>query len=173
CVEGMRLIRDSIERVFRDGSDAAARTNMSLASLLGGLALANAGLGVVHGFAAPLGGLLDAHHGEICAAILPHGVAANIRALAPGGRGKFDEAARIVTGKPGATAPDLVSWLNGIVDKLEIRSLGQLGLKPEQVPEAVAKAAQASSMKANPITLNSEQLTNIASAALEGAPATI
>lgn len=173
CVEGMRLARIALGRAFSNGSDATARTEMSFTSLLGGLSLANAGLGVVHGFASPLGGVLKAHHGEICAAVLPHGVAANIRVLPSGKRSKFDEAGRILTASPNASAADLVTWLNDIVHRLGIRSLAQLGLQREQIPDLVTKAAAASSMKANPVTLNSEQLTEIATAAWEGCPAAI
>jgi len=87
CLEGMGRAARSLGRAYADGHDAAARTDMSLASLLGGLALANAGLGVVHGFAAPIGGAFEAPHGAVCAALLPHGMDANIRAL-PGSRAR-------------------------------------------------------------------------------------
>ena len=65
CVEGMRRAARSLPRVFADGRDAEARLDMSLASLFGGLALANAGLGAVHGFAAAIGGAFDAPHGAV------------------------------------------------------------------------------------------------------------
>ena len=103
CVEGMRRAARSLGRAFANGSDAEARADMSLASLLGGLALANAGLGVVHGFAAPIGGMFDAPHGAVCAALLPHGMEVNIRALrarAPGSEplGRYRTVARLLTG---------------------------------------------------------------------------
>ena len=81
CLEGMPRIVRSLERACVDGNDREARTDMSWASLLGGMALANAGLGVVHGFAAPVGGMFNAPHGAVCAALLPFGMRANIRAL--------------------------------------------------------------------------------------------
>ena len=68
-------------RLSSTGSDAAAREDMALASLFGGLALANAGLGAVHGFAGPLGGMFPAPHGAVCAGLLPHVMEANVRAL--------------------------------------------------------------------------------------------
>ena len=79
---------------------------MALASLLGGLALANAGLGAVHGFAAPIGGMFPAPHGAVCAALLPHVMAANIRALrerAPesAALARYETVARLLTGKAG------------------------------------------------------------------------
>ncbi len=81
CVEGIGRAAGALGRAYRDGTDSEARRDMALASLFGGLALANAGLGVVHGFAAPLGGSWNAPHGALCAALLPHGMAANIAAL--------------------------------------------------------------------------------------------
>ncbi len=72
CVEGIRRVAGALRRAYRDGSDREARGDMSFASHLGGLALANAGLGVVHGFASPLGGQWKAPHGALCAALLPH-----------------------------------------------------------------------------------------------------
>src|SRR5579871_2640819 len=77
CVDGIQRVAHSLRRAYHDGTDRDARRDMSLASLFGGLALANAGLGVVHGFASPLGGSWKAPHGALCAAILPHGMAAN------------------------------------------------------------------------------------------------
>ena len=116
CVDGMKRAAVHLPRAFTDGRDAEARENMSLAALFGGLALANAGLGVVHGFAAPIGGMFDAPHGAVCAAILPDGMEANIRALRerqPQDRalGRYSEIARILTGDPGATAEDGVQWV--------------------------------------------------------------
>jgi alcohol dehydrogenase class IV len=81
CVEGMRRAARSLRRAFEQGNEAAAREDMALASLFGGLALANAGLGAVHGFAAPVGGMFPAPHGAVCAALLPGVMAANVRAL--------------------------------------------------------------------------------------------
>ena len=82
CVQGIALAAGALGRVYRDGMDREARQDMALASLFGGLALANAGLGVIHGFAAPLGGSWNAPHGALCAALLPHGMAANVARFA-------------------------------------------------------------------------------------------
>jgi alcohol dehydrogenase class IV len=139
---------------------------MALASLLGGLALANAGLGAVHGFAGPLGGMLPAAHGMICAALLPEVMAANIRALterAPGHpcRGRFQETAALLTGLAGAKAEEGVSWVRQLGRRLGVPSLGRLGFEALQADEAVAKASRASSMKGNPISLTDEELDGI------------
>ncbi len=171
CVEGMRRVRESLEFVFKNGRDRGHRESMSFASLLGGLSLSNAGLGIVHGFAGPLGGMLNARHGELCAAVLPHGVLVNVRALrerAPtsAALAKYAEAARILAGKEHAEAEDLAPWLRELVQRLNIAPLADHGLTREQIPLLIEKAAQASSTKANPIVLTTEELREIAERAL-------
>jgi alcohol dehydrogenase class IV len=171
CSEGMQRVSSSLEKAFRDGRDTAARESMAFASLLGGLALANAGLGVVHGFAAPLGGMLKAPHGAICAAILPYGVAANIRALRerqPDSEAllKYREVARLVTGR--AQIDDLPRWLRDFTRRLGSRSLSELGLQRDKLLQVVQAAAQSSSMKANPLPLTTEELTLVLEEALAG-----
>jgi alcohol dehydrogenase class IV len=81
CVEGIRRVAGALHHAYHDGADRDARHEMALGSLFGGLALANAGLSVVHGFAAPLG--VNGRHrtGALCAALLPHGMEANMAAL--------------------------------------------------------------------------------------------
>jgi alcohol dehydrogenase class IV len=171
CIEGMRRVAASLERAFHDGRDVAARESMSMASLLSGLALANAGLGVVHGFASPLGVMLEAPHGALCAAVLPHGTAVNIKALRsrdPRGRAlqRYGEIARILTGRPEAEPEDGVRWIEALCTRLAIPNLRRYGLDQGQIPELVEKAARASSTKANPLQLTVEELTEIAERAL-------
>jgi alcohol dehydrogenase class IV len=139
---------------------------MAVASLFGGLALANAGLGAVHGFAGPIGGMFPAPHGAVCAALLPHVVEANLRALRRRETQgetlrRYDEVARLLTGDAGATADDGAGWLGKLVSDLRIPSLRAYGLTAEHSVELVEKAAQASSMKANPIVLTREELSEI------------
>ncbi|MGC2657345.1 MAG: iron-containing alcohol dehydrogenase [Bryobacteraceae bacterium] len=171
CRDGMRRIAASLPRAFHCGTDSAARESMAFASLLGGLALANAGLGVVHGFAAPLGGMLHAPHGALCAAVLPYGMAQNIAALrarAPGhpSLSKYREAACLMTGDSNAQPEDGVDWVRSLCNQLQIPSLKNLGLEASRIPELVGKAAQASSMKANPLLLNAAELTAVIQHAL-------
>jgi len=171
CLEGMARAARSLERVYTNGRDADARSDMSVASLLGGLALANAGLGVVHGFAAPIGGAFDAPHGAVCAALLPHGMAANIRALrtrAPEGDAlrRYTAIARILTGDAGAVAEDGAEWTARICRALQIPRLRSYGVAAEHAPSLVEKAARASSMKANPISLTAEELRDTLTRAL-------
>jgi alcohol dehydrogenase class IV len=135
------------------------------------MALANAGLGAVHGFAAPLGGMFPAPHGAVCAVLLPHVMAMNVRALAarnPEGPAlrRFDEVARWLTGQPDATAADGVRWVQELCSALAVPPLRTYGVSPGDVASLVEKATQASSMKANPIVLTKGELTEILAAAL-------
>jgi alcohol dehydrogenase class IV len=171
CVEGMRRAARSLRTAFTDGRNAAARADMAVASLFGGLALANAGLGAVHGFAGPIGGQFPAPHGAVCAALLPHVMEANLRALrqrqpAAQTLQRHEEVARLVTGNASATAEAGVEWVRTLVADLRIPSLAHYGLKREHTAELVGKASQASSMKANPITLTADELTEILKRAL-------
>jgi alcohol dehydrogenase class IV len=171
CVEGMRRAARSLRRAFTDGRTAAARTDMAVASLFGGLALANAGLGAAHGFAGPIGGQFPAPHGAVCAALLPHVMETNLRALrqrqpAAEALRRYEEVARLVTGSATATAEAGVEWVRKLVADLGIPSLGHYGLKQKHTAELVEKASQASSMKANPVALTPDELAGILQRAL-------
>ena len=166
CIEGIRRAASALPRVWENGGDLQARTDMAWASLLGGLALANGGLGAVHGFAAPIGGMFPAPHGAVCAALLPHAIAVNIQALrarAPASQalGRYAEVARLLTGGSQTTAEDGVRWTAEICRKLEIPPLRTYGVTEADIPDLVEKAAQASSMKGNPIVLTPEELRQI------------
>jgi alcohol dehydrogenase class IV len=171
CVEGMRRAAAALPRVCADGGDREARADMAWASLLGGLALANAGLGAVHGFAAPIGGRWAARHGAVCAALLPHAMEINVRALhsrAPAGAAlrRYGEVARLITGEPHATAEDGVRWVAELCRKLEIPPLRTYGVGQADVADLVVQGARASSMKGNPIALTGEELREIVARAI-------
>lgn len=171
CVEGIRRAAKSLRKAVEQGSDPAAREDMAVTSLFGGLALANAGLGAVHGFAAPFGGMFPAPHGAVCAALLPHVMAANIKALqgrAPGGvaLARYGEIGRLLTGMPQATAEDGVEWVAELVKDLQVPKFSQYGFNEKEIGSVVGKAAQASSMKANPVELNEATLAEILRAAI-------
>ncbi|HEY6169955.1 MAG TPA: iron-containing alcohol dehydrogenase [Verrucomicrobiae bacterium] len=171
CVEGIRRAARSLLRAVEQGSHIAAREDMALAALFSGVALANAGLGAVHGFAAPIGGMFSAPHGAVCAALLPHVMGVNIRALrarAPQDDllRRYDEVARLLTGSPAATASDGIRWTGELVRGFGIPPLSRYGITRADVPTLVEKSTQASSMKANPIALTSEELKEILERAL-------
>ena len=171
CREGMLRVARSLRRAYHHGSDAPAREDMALASLFGGLALANAGLGAAHGFAGPVGGMFPAPHGAVCAALLPHVMAINVRALTARRPddprlSRYDEAARILTGNPTATAAEGVRWVSALCVDLETPRLAAYGITQAHFTDLVAKAAAASSTQANPIALTAAELEEILALAL-------
>jgi alcohol dehydrogenase class IV len=166
CREGMNRAARSLRRAYENGADIEAREGMSLASLFGGLALANAALGAVHGFAGPLGGMLHAPHGAICARLLPLVMDANLKALETReprhpALARYVEVAQILTGNKKSTAHDGVTWVSGLVHDLYIPALSAYGMTRERFPEAVEKTMKASSFKGNPIPLMEAELLGI------------
>ena len=171
CRDGLTMAARSLPRVCGNLRDTGARTGMAYASLLGGLALANAGLGVVHGFAAPIGGLFSAPHGAVCAALLPYGMATNIQALrqrAPESVSllRYTEIAQILTGHPQATAEEGAEWVRIFVQQTRIPKLSAYGITASHLGDLAEKTSRASSMKANPLPLTEHELAGILCAAL-------
>lgn len=171
CREGLRRAGAALPRVAADGADHAARADMALASLFGGLALANAKLGAVHGLAGPLGGRYAAPHGALCGRLLPTATAVNLRALqarAPGSPAlaAYAEAARLITGDNDATPADLVAWLHTLVERLALPRLAAYGVTAADLPELIPLAQRASSMRGNPIHLTDSEVDTILQQAL-------
>jgi alcohol dehydrogenase class IV len=172
CVDGLRRTARSLRRAFENGHDASAREDMALASLFGGLALANAGLGAVHGFAGPLGGMFPAPHGAVCAALLPHVMRANVAALQARGEAgreglrRYDEVAGLLTGSRHATGLEGVRWVESLVTDLRIPPLSAYGVNAADFPAVIRASAKASSMKANPVALSEAELEAILRRAL-------
>jgi alcohol dehydrogenase class IV len=170
CRTGIRLAADALPRACENGEDLQAREAMSIASLMGGLALANAGLGAVHGFAGPFGGMVPSPHGAICAALLPHAMRVNLEALRAGDGDhalleRFHEVGQLLTRKPQASAEDGIQWLETTIQQLRIPGLDQLGLQDEDIPSLLEKAGRSSSMRGNPVHLTTEQMEQILQAA--------
>jgi alcohol dehydrogenase class IV len=170
--EGLRHASIGLRRAYADGADIAARSAMALCGLAGGMALANAKLGAVHGFAGVVGGVADVPHGVACAALLAPVVEANVRSLRsqdPSGAGlalaRYGEAAQLLTGRAEASIEDGIAWIRETVSLLGVPRLRSYGLRPEHADEVVAKAAKASSMQGNPVTLSEADLHAILAAA--------
>ena len=171
CREGMNRAGRSLRRAYQDGADAEAREDMALASLFGGLALANAKLGAVHGFAGPVGGMFHAPHGVVCARLLPHVMETNVSALQAReptnpALARYDEAARILSGEPDATAADGVAWVQELSADLGIPPLSDFGISEAAFPAVIAATQKASSTKGNPIALTDGDLAAILRRAL-------
>jgi alcohol dehydrogenase class IV len=165
CLEGMKRIACALKRAYDNGADVEAREGMALASMLGGMALANVKLGAVHGFAGPLGGMFPIPHGTVCALLLPAVMKTNISALKERGPKKlllkYDEVARILTGNMAATAEDGTAWVQEMVNYLNIKALSDFNVTENDFPELVQKARNSSSMKGNPVELTERELIKI------------
>ena len=171
CREGIGRVARSLQRAWADGEDLDAREDMAVASLCGGLALANAGLGAVHGLAGPIGGMFSAPHGAVCAALLPHVFRVNLSALAaraPAHRAlaRATEVARLLTGREDGTTDEGVEWLAGMVTTLGVPMLAAWGVTAADLPAIVDQATRSSSMAANPVVLRPDELSSALSAAL-------
>jgi alcohol dehydrogenase class IV len=165
CLQGIPLVAHSlVEAYYND--DAQCREAMSLASMWSGIALANAALGAVHGFAAAIGGMFPAPHGAVCAALLPAATECSVAALrerAPGSPAlqRYQTVAALLTDTPHARIEDGIAWLKNTADTLAIPPLRTYGITSAHFTEIVEKARNASSMKGNPIVLTTAELTSI------------
>lgn len=171
CRDGISRVARSLRRACEHPDDLDAREDMALASLFGGLALANSGLGAVHGFAAPLGGMFSAPHGAVCAALLAPVMAANVQALRERDAEsevltRYYEIADLLTGKTDATANEGVEWVRQLAADLKIPRLGSYGISKADLAGLIEKAGKASSMKTNPLPLTAEELGVILESAL-------
>jgi len=164
--EGLRRAGTGLRAAYADGADLAARADMAMCSLLGGIALANAKLGAVHGLAGVIGGTADVPHGLACAALLAPVIEANVRALRSSGAGpaaagvldRYAEAARLLTGQSSASVEDGLAWIGETLALLHVPGLAAFGLGPQHADDIAAKAMTSSSMKGNPVTLSHADL---------------
>ncbi len=170
-LEGMRRGAQALPHAYRDGADLGAREDMALCSLFGGLSLANAKLGAVHGFAAPIGGQFESPHGAVCARLLPLVMEANVAALRQRAAGsaallRYARVAQVLTGRVDASVEDGIAFVRELCAALAVPALASYGMRPEHVADVVSKAAAASSMKGNPIVLTTEELRAVLERAL-------
>jgi alcohol dehydrogenase class IV len=161
---GLGAIRDVVEN-----DDPAAWDAMARVSTWGGLALANAGLGAVHGFAGVIGGRTNAPHGEICGALLPAVLSSHQRKAQDG----TDIKKRLTwvldqidqhfnAGGTGNGLSQLKAWSR----EMGLRGLGDMGLRSDDLQAAATASAGASSMKGNPFALSQHELVEILTDAL-------
>ncbi len=171
CRDGIGRVARALPRAVAAPGDLAARADLALGALYSGMALANAGLGAVHGLAGPLGGMFAAPHGAVCAALLAPVLKANLAALrarAPShpALARLADVARMLTGDPAATADDAARFCAALSRELAIPPLAKWGVGAAAVPVLVEKAAAASSMKGNPLPLTAAELVTAVEAAL-------
>jgi len=166
CEGGIRRISRSILKAYQAGNDLDARQDMAFGSLMGGLALANAGLGAVHGLAAPIGGMFQAPHGAICARLLPVVCRVNIEVLRRKNPKhpqlkRYQQVAAWLTGEETDDPMRGVQWLENICKVLNIPPLQAYGIQRKDFSVIAEAARRASSMKANPVELEDKDLIKV------------
>jgi alcohol dehydrogenase class IV len=180
--EGLRRAAAGLRAAYADGEDLAARAEMATCALLGGMALANAKLGAVHGLAGVIGGIADVPHGIACATLLAPVIEANMQALRSQGHGgqgvqggqggqgvqgvhpaldRYARAARLLTGEPAASVQDGLVWIRQTLSLLAVPGLATFGIGPQHADEIAAKALTSSSMQGNPVALSHGDLKAI------------
>ncbi|HLQ19689.1 MAG TPA: iron-containing alcohol dehydrogenase [Tabrizicola sp.] len=161
------VIRPGMEALMRlmQGEDREARDRMAWVSLCGGMALANAGLGAVHGFAGVIGGMTGAAHGAICGALLGPVLQVNRAAASGQAHARLDEVCAALAGVLGSTADEAPLALQAWAWAEGLPGLVSLGVREDQHTEIVSMATDASSMKGNPVRLSDDQLHTVLSLA--------
>ena len=165
--EGLRRAAAGLRAAYADGEDLTARADMATCALLGGMALANAKLGAVHGLAGVIGGIAYVPHGIACATLLAPVIEANVQALQSQGHmvhpalDRYARAARLLTGEPAAAVQDGLAWIRQTLTLLAVPGLATFGLGPQHADEIAAKALTSSSMQGNPVALSHGDLKAI------------
>lgn len=176
ALQGWQVAVRCLPRAYANGGDIEAREGMALAALLSGMTLSSAGLGAVHGLAAPLGANFPIPHGTVCAALLPPILFANVATLRQSASPVLARYATLGRQFPGSSpaADDqainaLLAFTADLKRRLHIPPLKTFGLKGEHIPGMIALARKASSMKFNPVVLSDEALAKAMEAAIDGA----
>ena len=149
--EAVRRLKGSVLKAYRDGSDASARADAAYGSLLAGLALSNARLGLVHGLAHPLGARYHIPHGLVCAVLLPPVMRFNRESCAE----KYARLDHVMGG-------DAVAFVERLMHDLDLPSdLKAFAVQPDDVPLLVEESLPSGSLKANPREATPEACTRI------------
>ncbi|HEY5956168.1 MAG TPA: iron-containing alcohol dehydrogenase [Polyangiaceae bacterium] len=166
ALAGMALAARSLRNAYFNGNDVQARSDMALVSLWGGMCLANARLGAVHGLAAPIGGLTHAAHGAVCAALLTSVMRVNVAVARRHPAGsivleRYRAVAQALTDDVSASIEQGIGWLEQLTTELGVKSLSKLGLATNQLDTIADRGLRASSMQGNPLPLERTDLLEI------------
>jgi alcohol dehydrogenase class IV len=166
AIEGLRAVERALLKAYTDGSDIDARSDMSFAALTSGICLANAGLGIVHGFASSIGGLYNIPHGVICGTLMAASNEINIKYLRKSGMNpaalyKYAMLGEIFTGKEGKgmeyLADAFIDYLHNLTGRLQLPALAKAGIRREDLPGI----ASATDGKNNPVKLSQDAVLEI------------
>jgi alcohol dehydrogenase class IV len=161
--DGLMHVIKHLRNAWEDGSNLEARSGMSYAAMLSGIALANAGLGTVHGFASSVGGMFPIPHGVVCGTLMAECAAFTIERLQKSTEAylKFAKIGKLVS--PDNSKSDeyycssLISFLRQLTDEMRISSLSKYGVTREVIPQLAAITEN----KNNPVTFSTKELSYI------------
>jgi alcohol dehydrogenase class IV len=166
AIEGLKALKASLIRSYNNSEDIEARTGMSFAALTSGICLANAGLGVVHGFASSIGGMFDIPHGLICGTLMAKSNEINIRELRKNDKNhvalkKYAILGKLFIDKSGYSddyyTDGFVNYLDNLAQDLQLPGLKKSGLEEKNV----GKICSITEIKNNPVKLAVENLAEI------------
>jgi alcohol dehydrogenase class IV len=166
AIEGLKAIKASLIRSYNNSEDIEARTGMSFAALTSGICLANAGLGVVHGFASSIGGMFDIPHGLICGTLMAKSNEINIRELRKNDKNnvalkKYAILGKLFIEKSGHSevyyTDGFVNYLHSLTNDLKLPGLRKSGFDEEHV----SIVCSITEIKNNPVKLAFENLVEI------------
>lgn len=171
ALEGLHRVSRSLLRAYRDGADLDARTDMAFAAYLSGITLANAGLGLVHGFSSPVGGFFDIPHGIVCSALMAPSNKITVRKLRSensnhGALKKYATVGRLFLGQDNQSDDYCTDFLIDLIgfwkNEMDIPSLSQYGIKQEHLQ----KIADKTDAKNNPSPITKEDMLEVLESAL-------
>lgn len=164
--KGLYHVYGNLQKVWKDGKNRKARSGMMLAAYYSGICLANAGLGVVHGFASSIGGMFDIPHGVICGTLMGAANRVTIRKLRKleyyRALYKYAIAGKIFGGRKQDKSMNyyidlLVDKIYAWTDKFGLKKLSEYGVEKKDIPGIVKKTAS----RDNPVELDEEELIEI------------
>jgi alcohol dehydrogenase class IV len=166
ALEGLKAVKDSLEKSYSDGSDREARAGMSFAALTSGICLANAGLGTVHGFASSLGGMFEIPHGIVCASLMAKTNEINVRQLRksvdnPAALMKYAQLGELFLEEKGKDVnfyiEGFIQYLHSLTEKVRLPGLKGFGISEDFITQICLNTEN----KNNPVKLKAEDLAEI------------
>jgi alcohol dehydrogenase class IV len=164
CRDAIPLGLAALVRLM-ETEDTAARDDLAWVSLCGGLALANAGLGAVHGLAGPIGGAASAPHGAVCGALLPPVLAANAKLATDVAAARISEVQNWISHAFGVETEQATTALQNWSQHHGLPRLSQMGLQEDELQSIAQASLESSSMRGNPVALTERALIDILYAA--------
>jgi len=171
AISGLKFVsKNLLKACSTESTDVKVRTAMAYGSLISGITLANAGLGIVHGLASSIGGYFDIPHGVVCGTLLSEASKMNIEKLKENGVSgrkalrKYAQVGALMTGKNVVKnenvevyCSSLTESLDKWTDQLRLSRLGKYGITINHVDKVISKTG----IKNNPVNLNREDIRTI------------